>query len=242
MLVAFNQSKGNKSAGKFHMWKLLFISHFVSLVSTSTPFYLHTEHRNMPLDDAMRLVGQNFDQYMQDLRERAKVSGTQDSNKDTPAPTPKDEKTSEISSLLSRAATGADLSAEQLTKLIDSLSKRQEEILGSSTTANGKGGKNARHDFFPAPAVKKIDFTVSTTSYSQLNLAKLLEIENGVLTSRCVSQHTHPPHLTFCRTVMYFCNPSPGTLKGPALRTFIRGVEKHVNVLENIVINSFLFI
>lgn len=170
MLVAFNQSKGNKSAGKFHMWKLLFISHFVSLVSTSTPFYLHTEHRNMPLDDAMRLVGQNFDQYMQDLRERAKVSGTQDSNKDTPAPTPKDEKTSEISSLLSRAATGADLSAEQLTKLIDSLSKRQEEILGSSTTANGKGGKNARHDFFPAPAVKKIMTSLS----QQLPTANLI--------------------------------------------------------------------
>ena len=157
IVVAFNQSKGNKAAGKCQVWKLLFyFSFYVSLVSTSTPFYLHTEHRNMPLDDAMRLVGQNFDQYMQDLRERAKVSGTQDSNKDTPAAVPKDEKTAEISNLLSKAATGADLSAEQLTKLIDSLSKRQEEILGSSTTANGKGGKNARHDFFPAPAVEKI--------------------------------------------------------------------------------------
>ena len=116
----------------------------------------------MPLDDAMRLVGQNFDQYMQDLRERAKVSGTQDSSKDPPAAIPKDEKPTEISSLLSKAATGADLSAEQLTKLIDSLSKRQEEILGSSTTANGKGGKNARHDFFlPAPAVDKVMTSLS---------------------------------------------------------------------------------
>ena len=102
----------------------------------------------MPLDDAMRLVGQNFDQYMQDLRERAKGTVIQDSSKDTPGTIPKEEKTTEISGLLSKAATGADLSAEQLTKLIDSLSKRQEEILGSSTTANGKGGKNARHDFF----------------------------------------------------------------------------------------------
>ena len=151
----------------------------------------------MPLDDAMRLVGQNFDQYMQDLRERAKVSGTQDSSKDPPAAIPKDEKPTEISSLLSKAATGADLSAEQLTKLIDSLSKRQEEILGSSTTANGKGGKNARHDFFFACSCCRqgYDFTVSTSFYSHLYFAKLLEIETGFLTSRRASQHTHPPLL-----------------------------------------------
>lgn len=104
----------------------------------------------MPLDDAMRLVGQNFEQYMQDLRERAKAGSTQDSSKDTTAASPKEEKKTEVSSLLSKAATGADLSVDQLTKLIDSLSKRQEEILGSSTTANSKGGKNATHDFFPA--------------------------------------------------------------------------------------------
>lgn len=149
ILVAFSQFKGEKADCKCQVWKLIFYFSFhVSFVSTSNPFYLHTEHRNMPLDDAMRLVGQNFDQYMQDLRERAKVSGTQDSSKDPPAAIPKDEKTTEISSLFSKAATGEDLSAEQLTKLIDSLSKRQEEILGSSSTANGKGGKNARHDFF----------------------------------------------------------------------------------------------
>lgn len=139
----------------------------------------------MPLDDAMRLVGQNFDQYMQDLRERAKVSGTQDSNKDTTAAIPKDEKTSEISTLLSKAATGADLSAEQLTKLIDSLSKRQEEILGSATTANGKGGKNARHDFFSCSCCQQdFDNTVSTTFYSHLYLAILHEIKKGFPTSR----------------------------------------------------------
>lgn len=151
ILVPFNQTKGDKAYFSLH----------VSLVSTSNPFYLLTEHRNMPLDDAMRLVGQNFDQYMQDLRERAKGTVIQDSSKDMPATIPKEEKTTEISSLLSKAATGADLSAEQLTKLIDSLSKRQEEILGSSTTANGKGGKNARHDFFPATAVDKIVTSLS---------------------------------------------------------------------------------
>lgn len=118
----------------------------------------------MPLDDAMRLVGQNFDQYMQDLRERAKASSTQDSSKDTTAAIPKDEKTNEITALLSKAATGANLSADQLTKLIDNLSKRQEEVLGSSATANGKGGKNQRHDFFLS-AVKKRLTTLSRATF-----------------------------------------------------------------------------
>ncbi|XP_078364608.1 uncharacterized protein LOC144649024 isoform X2 [Oculina patagonica] len=108
------------------------------------------EHRNMPLDDAMRLVGQNFDQYMQDLRERAKGSSTQDSSKDTTAAVPKDEKTNDITALLSKAATGASLSADQLTKLIDNLSKRQEEVLGSSTSANGKGGITTSQPSQPA--------------------------------------------------------------------------------------------
>ena len=101
----------------------------------------------MPLDDAMRLVGQNFDQYMQDLRERAKSSSTQDSNK-TKTTAPKVEEKSDITTLLSKAAGGGDLTADQLTKLIDNLSKRQEELLGSSTaTANGKGGNSATRVF-----------------------------------------------------------------------------------------------
>lgn len=116
------------------------------LVSPSNPFYLHTEHRNMPLDDAMRLVGQNFDQYMQDLRERAKSSSTQESS-NTKTTAPQDAAKSDITSLLSKAASGEDLSADQLTKLIDNLSKRQEQILGDSTAANGKGGNDATYSF-----------------------------------------------------------------------------------------------
>lgn len=116
------------------------------LVSPSNPFYLHTEHRNMPLDDAMRLVGQNFDQYMQDLRERAKSSSTQESS-NTKTTAPQETVKSDITSLLSKAASGEDLSADQLTKLIDNLSKRQEQILGDSTAANGKGGNDATYSF-----------------------------------------------------------------------------------------------
>ena len=99
----------------------------------------------MPLDDAMRLVGQNFDRYMQDLRERARLSSSnstplqENSKPAMTVSTPKEEK-SEVSVLLSKAASGGDLSAEQLTKLIDNLSKRQEELLGDSGTANDKGG------------------------------------------------------------------------------------------------------
>lgn len=102
----------------------------------------------MPLDDAMRLVGQNFDQYMQDLRERAKASSVQGSSKDVSETVSKEEKSSEISSLLSKAAAGGSLSSDQLAKLIDNLSKRQQEVVGSTSTANGKGGKNSPRDFF----------------------------------------------------------------------------------------------
>lgn len=100
----------------------------------------------MPLDDAMRLVGQNFDQYMQDLRERAKSSSTQESS-NTKTTAPQDTVKSDITSLLSKAASGEDLSADQLTKLIDNLSKRQEQILGDSAAANGKGGNDATYFF-----------------------------------------------------------------------------------------------
>ncbi|XP_029188091.2 nuclear receptor coactivator 5-like isoform X2 [Acropora millepora] len=109
------------------------------------------EHRNMPLDDAMRLVGQNFDQYMQDLRERAKSSGAQDLDK-AKTTAPQNVEKSDVTSLLSKAASGADLSADQLTKLIDDLSKRQQEKMGSSSTTaatNGKGGVSATQSSQP---------------------------------------------------------------------------------------------
>jgi len=134
---------------------------------------------------------------------------------------------------LSKAATGADLSAEQLTKLIDSLSKRQEEILGSSATANGKGGKNARHDFFSCYCCRQdCDFTVSTTFYSDLCLVKLLEIENGFLVSRRTSQHTHPQHVTCTSPLQSHISltrplsSSPCPLGGPCIEELYKGSQE----------------
>ena len=105
----------------------------------------------MPLEDAMRFVGQNFDRYMQDLRERSKKSSLSSletgsaSSGTAPAPTPS-KQGSEISDLLSRAASGETLSSDQLSRLIDNLSKQQKEISGA-VGANGGQGGNATRSF-----------------------------------------------------------------------------------------------
>lgn len=152
------------------------------------------EHRNMPLDDAMRLVGQNFDQYMQDLRERAKASSVQGSSKDVSETVSKEEKSSEISSLLSKAAAGGSLSSDQLAKLIDNLSKRQQEVVGSTSTANGKGGLATTQPSQPAVDPQSI-------AKQQADLqAKILSILNpggvakpGVTSSSSLTQQAAMP-------------------------------------------------
>lgn len=117
---------------------------FVPSVCYSSPFCLYTEHRNMPLEDAMRFVGQNFERYMQDLRERSKKSSLPsfESSKSDTAPAVPVSRSSEVTNLFSKAASGESLTPDQLTKLINDLSKQQKELGGSGST-NGQGGNTS---------------------------------------------------------------------------------------------------
>lgn len=150
----------------------------------------------MPLDDAMRLVGQNFDQYMQDLRERAKSSGAQDLDKAKTA-APQNVEKSDVTSLLSKAASGADLSADQLTKLIDDLSKRQQEKMGSSSTTaatNGKGG-NCSSRFFSA---------LSTLRRNRCNIPREIVLYAFVMCLFCEFESVRPSVMVVCLPLVVF--------------------------------------
>lgn len=174
----------------------LFNCHFPLFFHLAKPFYFLTEHRNMPLDDAMRLVGQNFDQYMQDLRERAKSSGAQDLDK-AKTTAPQNVEKSDVTSLLSKAASGADLSADQLTKLIDDLSKRQQEKMGSSSTTaatNGKGG-NCSSRFFS---------TLSTPRLNRCNIPRDIVLSAFVMCLFCEFESVRSSVMGFCLPFVIF--------------------------------------
>lgn len=136
----------------------------------------------MPLEDALRLVSQNFEQYMQDLRKRA---GDLDKDKEKEKEKERErekekerekerarelekekererEKSSrssygssstskaapqepdEMKKLLGKAATGGQLSSDELSKLIENLSKqkKQSETQASQSSSGGNGTYN----------------------------------------------------------------------------------------------------
>lgn len=102
------------------------------------------EHRNMPLEDAIKLVSRNFEQYMQNLRDRerdreqepppvsvepleaGKGYGAGDPAPDPVAPVPY---TPEITQLLNMAADGKYLTANQCTLLISEFTKLRDDLL-----------------------------------------------------------------------------------------------------------------
>lgn len=131
----------------------LFSSHHLLCLLFTYDNFIFTEHRNMPLEDALRLVSQNFEQYMQDLRKRA---GELDKGKDSELGREKErdrerehperekeyerEKRSstgilktkskdpdDMKTLLSKAASGDQLSSDELSKLIENLSKQKKQ-------------------------------------------------------------------------------------------------------------------
>ena len=81
---------------------------------------MYIEHKNMPLDDALGLIDRDFERYCQGVRE----------GRIPPRKPPRDSKSADVSSLLSKAASGEELNAGQLQSLIDIL---QEKKQNSST-------------------------------------------------------------------------------------------------------------
>lgn len=75
------------------------------------------EHKNMPLDDALGLVDRDYDRYRQNARE-----GRVPPRRAPPPGSPKDE----VPRLLAKAASGEQLSRNQLSAVIGALQRQKE--------------------------------------------------------------------------------------------------------------------
>ena len=73
--------------------------------------YICSEHKNMPLEDALGLVDRDFDRYMQALR-AGRI--------------PPRRRKNDVSGLLTQAASGEQLSANQLQQVIEALQKQKQ--------------------------------------------------------------------------------------------------------------------
>ena len=77
-----------------------------------------TEHRNMPLDDALTLITRNFDDYDKARREKSAEHGVTVKHPD-----------SEISYLLNLLADSKYLKIDELNKVIRYLSERRDALI-----------------------------------------------------------------------------------------------------------------
>lgn len=85
----------------------------------------------MPLDDALGLIDRDFERYCQGVRE----------GRIPPRKPPRDSSKEAVSSLLSKAASGEDLDANQLQSLIDILQEKKHNTATSRPTEYGKTKK-----------------------------------------------------------------------------------------------------
>ncbi|XP_076332864.1 uncharacterized protein LOC143237470 isoform X2 [Tachypleus tridentatus] len=98
------------------------------------------EHRNIPLEDAMKLLSRNFHDFTQSkqfVREKIDVPGSHPELQ--PVPTPD----KDISFLLNLLADGKYLSVKEIDRLIKYLHDRKEKLLGIETRQSGKVNINA---------------------------------------------------------------------------------------------------
>ena len=86
-----------------------------------------TEHRNMPLDDAMTLVGRSFQKYVDGLREKAAAT-----TKSAPAGLPSRvflPPSSEVAYLLNLLADNRALTVAELESVIKYLQERRDKLI-----------------------------------------------------------------------------------------------------------------
>ena len=88
-------------------------SHILPHIYTDTLTHppTHTEHKNMPLEDALSLVSKDFEHYV--------VSGRPTAAQRKPA--------SHLPHLLGKAASGGSLSSSELSAVISALQKQKQE-------------------------------------------------------------------------------------------------------------------
>ena len=125
----------NVSHNKF----ILFIFIFIYLYDL--PFSLitiNTEHRNMPLNDAVALVGRSFEEYVDTLREKAKAATatTSSSDSSTRATTTASTLTegflaasSNVAYLLNLLADNQALTVPELEDVIQYLKQRRSKMM-----------------------------------------------------------------------------------------------------------------
>lgn len=93
-------------------------------------FPLLAEHRNMPLEDAMKLVASSFEKYIQTQREKAAVppAGVPSAAPAAGAP-PFLPPSADIAYLLNLLADNRQLTIVELGKVIDYLKERKDKLM-----------------------------------------------------------------------------------------------------------------
>ena len=96
-------------------------------------FYVHfsTEHRNMPLDDALSFVARNFDMYLKGIRDPGyRPIGPPVPRPSMPAQPPPSR---DVSSLLRSDTDEKKLSNDELALLIEKLKREKEQRTGAKS-------------------------------------------------------------------------------------------------------------
>lgn len=106
------------------------------------------EHRNMPLEDAMKLVAASFEKYIQTQREKAAGPAAALGGASAVAPPPPFiPPPADIAYLLNLLADNRQLTIEELGKVIDYLKERKDKLL----IADGRAVPEASAPARPAP-------------------------------------------------------------------------------------------
>lgn len=121
---------------------------------------LRSEHKNMPLEDALGLVDRDFERYTQGVREGRILPRR---------PTPHK---SEVSSLLTQAASGEHLSPNQLQQVIDALEKQKQH----------RNGRNGKKNFIKGKFFLKS--SRHTLNFKELIVENSMELLNFFLRKR----------------------------------------------------------
>ena len=82
---------------------------------------METEHRNMPLEDALTMIGKKFEEYVREIRERGSAGGAR-GPEDILPPTP------HVHYLLNLLVDNRFLSIDEIDSVISYLNERRKRL------------------------------------------------------------------------------------------------------------------
>lgn len=91
-------------------------------------FRFAAEHRNMPLDDAMKFVSHNFDSYLQTLREKKRLEAPPDYSRMPDGFLPPSD---HVAYLLNLLADGRMLTSVELKEILDFVTVRRDKLFAA---------------------------------------------------------------------------------------------------------------